>query len=297
MTGSMGDRPGLVSVDSPEFARQLVRTATDLASLVGTNVQLASIITKPATSLFAMFRDEIIIEQFAPTAKDLTEAMTIEELVDGEVDHDILVSSSFDNGALSAIERTDPWRTVIGWRERRTTTEAIFGTSIDRIVKPVPCDLYIERIGYETDGVDSIRVPLTGVEALRQVGLAAKAIALPNEAAVYLLAFNESDRTTGDSPGDIEVATEMIEEAKGQKVTFETVIEPGPVRAGSIIEMAPVHDVLIPGISRHGPIPRRVTGSVHHRVIQQVDKTIVLARSGTTHSARFEPIRRGHRRR
>ena len=277
----LGNQPILVAVANPDHVEQLVRTAGDLAHLLDTSVQIVSVTVKPHGTPFSMYADETIIETFSGETRAMLEAATTVAPDDVSVDHHVLVGHSVADGVLKAIASTDARALVIGWDDQRTRTEDLLGTNLDRLIKRAPCDLYVERIGYEADGVDSVLLPVAGGPHLPTAALAAKAIAVRNDATVHVLAVAESESDSDAARDDIETATLRLEEVPGPNARIATLHRTGENVSDAIVETAPDHDVIIFGTTRHGAIRRRLVGSIPRTVIQRTDRTVVLSRSSS----------------
>ncbi|MFC7233687.1 universal stress protein [Saliphagus sp. GCM10025308] len=193
MDRSPENRPVLVAVANPEHAEQLVRTASDLARLLESYVTIVSVAVKPSSSPFSVYKDETIVERFAQDTQELLDAAITVAPEDVPIEREIVVGRTIADGVLKAIRRTDARALVIGWHDSRSRTDAILGTNLDQLIENAQCDLYVERIGYEANGVDSILVPVAGGPHVRPATLAAKAIAARNDATVHLLSVVEPD--------------------------------------------------------------------------------------------------------
>lgn len=279
MRSSLADGPVLVAVAHPGRVEQLVRTASDLARLGSGTVQIVSIVSKPRASPVSLYSDKTIIERFAQETQEIIEKATQVAPDDVTVEREILVDRSVSEGLLTAIDRADPAAIVIGMQEGKSRTGAIIGTNIDRLIKRAPCNLYIERVGYEANGVDSILLPVAGGPHVRPAAVAAKAIAARNDATVYIL-------SVGEAEGDTDVAREYTDEAvaqfetiPGPEISVKMLLEVGENVSDVIVETATHHDILIFGVTRQSSVRRRLVGSIPQEVVPRADKTVVLARS------------------
>ncbi|UTF53194.1 universal stress protein [Natronosalvus rutilus] len=300
MDRSPENRPVLVAVANPEHAEQLVRTASDLARLLESYVTIVSVAVKPSSSPFSVYTDETIIERFAQDTRDLLDAAIAVAPEDVPIEREIVVGRTMADGVLKAIRRTDARALVIGWHDSRSRTDAILGTNLDNLIENAPCDLYVERIGYEANGVDSILVPVAGGPHVRPATHAAKAIAARNDATVHLLSIVEPDIDEGAARDHLEAGVQLLEDSPGSgaspdfspDVRVETAVRTGDDVSATIAELAPDHDVLVFGVTRQGAIQRRLVGSIPQRVIPRIDETVILARSGDVVSpSRLDKLR------
>lgn len=279
MDSSLENRPVLVAVANPDHAEQLVRTASDLARSVDESVRIVSIVVKPHDSPFSVYSDETIIEHFSHDTQEVLEAAVAVAPTDVPIEREILVAPSVADGVLTAISQANARALVIGWQERRTRTDTVLGTNLDRLITYASCDLYVERIGYEANGVDSILVPVAGGPHVRPATFAAKAIAVRNSATVHVLSVAETENQVETERDDIATAVRLLEEAPGPSIPVETLLRTGDDVSDIITEIAPDHDVLIFGVTRQSAVHRRLVGSIPQTVIPQTDSTVLLARS------------------
>ncbi|WP_312909083.1 universal stress protein [Natronosalvus caseinilyticus] len=296
MDYSPESRPVLVAVANPQHAEQLVRTASDLARLLESHVTIVSVAVKPSSSPFSVYKDETIVERFAQDTQELLDASITVAPEDVPIEREIVVGRTIADGVLEAIRRTDARALVIGWHDSRRRTDAILGTNLDQLIENAQCDLYVERIGYEANGVDSILVPVAGGPHVRPATLAAKAIAARNDATVHLLSVVEPDVDEDAARDHLEAGVQLLEDAPdsafGPDIRVETAVRTGEDVPATIAELAPDHDVLVFGVTRQGAIQRRLVGSIPQRVIPRIDETVILARSGTVVSpSRLEKLR------
>lgn len=272
--------PVLLAVANPDHVEQLVRTASDLARASGSHVRIVSVVAKPHGSPFSIYSDETIVEQYAHDTRAVLEAAIEVAPDDVAVEREIVVDSSVADGVLSEVRRAGPRALVIGWYERRSRTDALLGTNLDRLIERAPCDLYVERIGHEADGVESILLPVAGGPHVRPAAVAAKAIAARNDATVSILSVAGPDADEATAGEAIEAAVERVEAAPGPDVRLETALEHGDDAAEAIVEAAPDHDVVVFGVTRRSGIRRRLVGSIPQAVLPRIDETVLLARSG-----------------
>lgn len=283
MSAPPTDGPVLVAVANPDHVEQLVRTASDLARAAGAGVRIVSVVAKARASPFSIYSDETIVEQYAQDTQAVLETAIAVAPGDVPVEREVVVDRSVANGALSEVRRVEPRALVIGWHERSSRTDALLGTNLDRLIEHTPCDLYVERIGHEADGVESILVPVAGGPHVRPAAAAAKAIAARNDATVSILSVADPDDGTdheGAADEAIEEAVEHVETAPGPDVRVETRLERGEDVSGVLVEAAADHDVVVFGVTRRSGIHRRLVGSIPQAVLPRTDRTVLLSRAG-----------------
>lgn len=280
MDDSSDTRPVLVAVANPARVEQLVRTASDLARVYDEPVRILSVVSKPSSSPFSVFSDDAIVERFARDTQDVLDRAMAVAPDDVAIEREIRVARSVADGVLDAIGPADARALVIGWRERRSRSDAVFGSNLDRLVQQAPCDLYVERIGYEANGVDSILLPVAGGPHVRPAAAAAKAIAARNDATIHVLSIVTPDGDADAARADVEAAVRRIERAPGSDVDVETLVRDGDDVADELVEAVPDHEVVIFGVTRQSAVHRRLVGSIPQTVIPRTDRTVILARSG-----------------
>ncbi|KAB1198686.1 MULTISPECIES: universal stress protein [Haloferax] len=274
MHNPRSDKPVLVGVESLDNVQQLVRTAGDLADLGAGTVRVVTVAVKRSDSPFRVFSDETIVREFADSSHELLDRATTPEGV--TIERDVLVARSAARGLLAAVEETDPAALVVGWRPQEQRTDAVFGTTVDALVERAPCDLYVERVGHEANGVDSILLPVAGGPHVETAARAAIAIAARNDARVLVF----SVETSGDAAALAAEGREALAGVDGPEVPVETTVRESDDVTGAIVDEAAAHDVVVMGATRKGSLRRKLVGSVPRRVVDQTDRTVILARSG-----------------
>ena len=282
MASATTEHPVLVAVANPDHAVQLVRTAGDLARAGGSGVRIVSIVVTSRESPFSVYSDEAIIERYSGRSREIVDRAVEVAPDDVAVSGELVVSRSVADGIPSAVEGTDPRALVVGWEERTGRTNAVLGTTVDRLIERAPCDLYVERIGGEADGVDSILVPVAGGPHVSPAVRVAKAIAARNDATVVLQSVADPDTDPATAREFLADATAALESAPGPSVRTESQVEKGDDVAERLVEIAADHDVLVFGATRQGAIHRRLVGSIPRTVAGRTDRTVILARDGET---------------
>ena len=285
MSAGTADRIGtanrtvLVAVERPDYGEQLVRTACDLARAYDSGVKVITVAVKHRESPFAILSDETIIEDYAAESnRILAEATTV---VPGDVpiDGEVVVGQSVVHGLTKAADETDAVAAVTGWHEREGRTDAVLGTTVDRLIERLPCDLYVEKIGAEADGVDSILLPVAGGPHVRPAAVVAKAIAAPNDATITVFSVASEDIDREAAREYAARATAALRAAPGRAVEVESVVGDGGPIADRIVEVAADHDIIVFGTTRRSAFRRRLVGSIPRSVADRTDRTIIMARA------------------
>jgi nucleotide-binding universal stress UspA family protein len=277
MDDESSEQPVLVGVGNPEAAQQLVRTAGDLAVLGDGTVRLVTVAVKPHDSPFGVFADETIVDEFAAESHALLDQVTTPAGV--TLEREVVTARSVAKGLLAAIEERDPAALVVGWHGRRRRSDAVLGSTIDTLVERAPCDLHVERVGREADGVASVLLAVAGGPHVDAAATIARAIAARNDARVLVL----SVATDGT---DTDTAEVFVDEGRaaltdgGPDVPVTTAVGAAGDVADAIAAEASDHDVVVMGVTRQGPIRRTLAGSVPRRVVDRTPQTVILARDG-----------------
>ena len=266
--------PVLVGVYNPAHVQQLVRTAGDLARPSNGEVRLVTVAVKPYDSPFGVFADDTIVDEYAAASHDLLERAEAPEGV--TVERDVVVARSAAKGLLAAVEQTDPSALLVGWT-RTGRADAVFGSTVDRLVERAPCDLYVERVGREADGVDSVLLPVAGGPHVDTAARVAAVIADANDATVVVYGVDAAD--DGDAAAFVEDGRAAVAAVPGIDPAVETVTVAADDVTAAIVEAADDHDVLVMGATRQGALRRKLAGSVPRRVVERTDRTVILARS------------------
>ncbi|ADD07641.1 UspA domain protein (plasmid) [Natrialba magadii ATCC 43099] len=281
MNSKRETQPILVAVANPDHVEQLVRTAGDLAETTGAAVQIVSVVVKSPQSPFSMYSDERIIEQFSGNSRELLDKATAVAPDAVTTESELVVGRSVADGVLTQIAATDARAVVIGWQDRSGRTDAILGTNVDRLIRRAPCDLYVEQIGHEANGVESILLPVAGGPHVRPAATAAKAIAARNDASVHVLSVVAADVDDETARASVENAHTALRESPGPAIETETQVREADEIVDGILDAAAAHDVLVLGATRQG-VMRRIVGSIPQSVVHRTDRTVILARAGET---------------
>jgi nucleotide-binding universal stress UspA family protein len=276
MAAPSDSRPVLAAVGDPEHVEQLVRTAGDLALVSGGALELVSVVVKSHDSPFSVFADETIVEQFSGDSRELLDRAIEVAPAGVTVGSELIVGRSVADGLLDAIARTDARALVVGWEQRRRS-DAVLGSNVDRLVGRAPCDLYVERIGHEANGVDSIMLPVAGGPHVRPAAAMAKAIAVRNDAAVSVVSVAGDGTKATDEY--VEDAIDLLESVPGPPVQIETARLAADNVVDTLVESANEHDVVVFGATRRSSVRRRLVGSIPRSFVDRTDRTVILARA------------------
>lgn len=273
-----GEYTVLVAVNNPGNVEQLMRTAVDLASANDGRVHVVSVIHKHHTSPFRLFSDEHIKAQYSGQRGQLVEqATSVAEDADVPVADSLLVGSSVARSILTAIDDVDADAVLLGWRGGGSTAEYVLGTTIDPVVRRAKCDVLVERVGLTASTVDSILLPTVGGPHAELATEVAGAIAARNAARVSVLSVVQpgaNERTRDAASGHTDRSLRILPDdvdARPEVVESEDI-------AGTILDIATEHDLIVLGATRRGVLTRRIAGSVPQTVGAETDKPLVMAK-------------------
>lgn len=144
-------RPILVPVANPASAPPLLRYAAQLVGAGGT-VDLLTVVGPDASA-----------ETHAHAWQGLTEAEELAIELGIEVRGRVRTSQGPGTGVLEAIDDSDPWLVLMGWRGT-TSASDVFGRLIDHVVGRSSVPLAVIRLGLQP--VDRIVVPISAEHLL-----------------------------------------------------------------------------------------------------------------------------------
>lgn len=286
MKGPSKDGDVMVAVEDPQQVAQLVRTAAALARPGSRTIRLVTVVVKSHESPFGIFSDETIIEEFAADSHELLEQAPQPEGV--EVVRDLVVSRSVAGGLVKAVRRESPAALVIGWDTDPRASDVLLGSTVDVVLERAPTDVYVERIGREADGVDSVLLPVAGGPHAEASRKAAIAIARESDATVSVLAI-AADGPNESQAEEIAASERVAVQRELGSDRVESAVTTGESVEDVIISRASRHDVILLGATRRGPLRGRLVGSVPRRVVDRSDRTVIVARAA---AGRLGPLKR-----
>ena len=283
--------PVVVAVDHPDRATQLVRTARDIAALADRGVCVVTVAVKPPNSPFGVFEDSLLVDQYAADSQAILARVTDLAPPGVPLETEVVVASSVAEGIRNVVQDRDPLAVVVGWEDRRRR-DALLGTTVDRLLQRLPCDVYVERIGTTADGVDSLLLPVAGGPHLVPAATMAKAIALQNDASVSLVSVAAGDVSSDAARDFLVEAREVVESVTGPPVPIEEYHATGDGVAEVLVREAAGHDIVVFGATRQGALRRRIVGSIPRAVAEETDRTVVLGRAGAAVPDRYRRLGR-----
>lgn len=277
----MDNRPEVVvAVEAPDDVAQLVRTAGDLARARGAGVRLVSVVVKSRESPFDVFSDETIRREFAGDRRALLDRARSTAPADVPVTAELVVASSVAGGVLQVAAEPATEAVLVGWEGPPRRSTVALGTSVDRLVRRAPCDLYVERIGRTADGVTQVLLPVAGGPHVRPAATAAAAIAAANDAGVTVVSVVPPDADREAATRWITEGVEALAAADAPDIPVDTGVRRAEDVTDALVELAADHDIVVFGATRQSRLRERLVDSVPRRVTHRTDRTVVLARAG-----------------
>lgn len=264
----------LVAVGNPETARQLCRTAVDVAEANGGEILVLSAVIHSRDSPFAVFSDESIVQQFGGQQQALLDRAVDEvEKTDVPVSGELRVGTDLARTIIETMEEHESDAVLMGWRER-PRSDFVLGSNVDQVITEAPGDVLVEKIGPTADGVDSILLPTADSPHAVLAAETARAIALANDATVHVVHAIDPETSTVDR----ETAEEVVAATTNAlpDVDVETdVVESDDVGA-TVVDLAADHDITVIGASRKGRLRRFVIGTVTKTVGREAPNTVIV---------------------
>lgn len=268
----------LVAVSNPSSARQLARTAVDVARANDGNIHVVSVIHKPYTSPFLMFSDDHIKAEYSDgREKIVDQARSVADESDVPVSDSLLVGSDVADAITSAIDRIDADAVLLGWRGESRTSDVVLGTTIDPVLAGADCDVLVEKVGTEVETVDSILLPTVGGPHAKLAADVSSAIAVANDASIGVLSVVSPDATDRErAQADRHVAKTM--ESFDDEVTATPLVRDATDVADEIMWAASDHDLIVLGATRKGLLGRKMVGAVPKTVGERADCPVIVTK-------------------
>ncbi len=226
--------PRTQSEAGPEFARALTRSkahADEPLEIIVLRVDKPSNDGAPANAAERKLKDESKHAQG-------DEPINVEE---HEAEHE-----RPDDAIVRAAERGGFQLLVLGSSAPRNRSGALFGATIDSVIRKTPCDVLVlsSTVSFQLESVRRIVVPFTGREAARAAGDLALALAsglgasvyavsiipqIPAESAAAYEQMQRRERTARDSLHELEERAKMLD------VQLESKVERAPLPARTLL--------------------------------------------------------------
>lgn len=262
-----------------------MRTARDVAADRNGEILVLSVVVKAQDSPFALFTDEVIKRDYGEQEREIVDrAVEVTRGTGVPVTGEVRVGRDLSKAILGAARDHDADAILLGWEER-DRTDFQLGRNVDRVVHRAGCDVLVEKIGAEANGVESILVPTTGSTHARFAAEVAGALARANDARVEVVHVVSPGADADDRVEAILDSTAGI--IDGVEVTT-TALEHADV-ADAIVSRSAAHDVTVLGASRESLLERLVFGAVPKSVGRDAHGTIILAKRnlGTSRLAQW----------
>ncbi|WP_330631249.1 universal stress protein [Halocatena halophila] len=275
-----------VALDAPRNTEQLLRTALDVAADHDGEVLILSVITKERSSPFSIFADEFIKREFCGDRRAILDRAL--ELGAGStvpIRGRLLVAPDVSRAIDGAVLEFDCDAVLLGWRDRKRS-ESVFGRNVDRVVTHAPCDVLVENIGHQADGVDRVLLPVGKGPNTTLAAEVARAIALANDAVIDVCRLIDSDATDHDREQAHERVRAVVETI-GASVPVTERVETTDSVTDLLRQQTDEHDVTVLGATDRTWTQRLVVGPTPEQVAQNADSTVIIARRSTRLSSRI----------
>ena len=264
-----------VSVADPDHVPQLMRTALDIARERGGDVFVVSVVEKPPSSPFRLFRDEVIKEEFSGHRREvLDQALAAAEGTEIAVEGRLVVADRVASGIIRAAEDCSADAILMGWHARRHR-DILMGHIVDDVVASAPCDVLVEKIGPTANGVDAILLPAGTGPHTTLAAVVSRAIARANDARVDVVRVVSPDISDEKRERAVDLTAKVAADV-GDVVTESMVVEGEDVIA-TLVAAAEERDVTVIGGGRGGRLRRFVVGATARDVGQRAQTTVVVA--------------------
>ncbi len=274
----------VVPIANPAHAKQLVRSASDLALDNDGELLLVSVITVPQQTPLSEGRD------FVPKQREvLNEAMQYAEEMGVPVSGRIRIGHDISQAILNTIEQERSDAVFMGWGNRSRRQEVVLGSNVDDVVTDAACDVYVERIAPDADSTaEKILLPTAGGPHTEATARIARAVARVNEASVDLLQVIPSDADSerrSRAEKTLEETSELFDDVPTEShiVESDDVIE-------AIVDFSDGYDLTVIGASREGLLNQLVFGAVPEEVGRQAKSTVIMAKGAIGITSRLRQL-------
>lgn len=276
----------LVSVGDPDYVDQLMRTAVDLARENRGEILVLSVLVQSRSSPFALLKDEVIKRDFGGRRQEIVDrAVTMAEGTDVPVTGEVRVSHDLAKAVLRAIRDHEIDAVLLGWQDR-PRSNFVLGSNVDRIVNRARCDVIVEKIGPEADGVESILVPTAGGLHAAFAAEIARAIARSNDASVEVIHVVAPDTPDRERQSRRETAIESTA-AILEGVDVETRLVEGTDVVDTIVTRSTKHDITVVGASREGMLQQLLFEGIPEEIGRRARSTVIMAKRNEGFTSRL----------
>ena len=277
----VGDRPYriVVPIANAESERGLLRHAAAIAAEEeDAEIVAFNVITVPDQTALAqevVYERERIDRQHAL----LNEAEHIAEELDVGLRTRAIVGRDVGETVLHVIDEENADGVIMGWTGQRKPRERVLGSNIDRVIERAPCDVTLVRLGPSAVG-ETVAFVGEGSYAEAVARQAGAFVASDPDASLTLVNVQSAsveDRDAARQRGERlidEVATTVgLEIPYDTEVVFDDDVE------SALLSTADGYDTTVLGVSPTTSVERVLSGSLHERIGEQLEGTIVMVRS------------------
>ena len=276
----------LVPVANPNTVDQLMRTAIDVARENDGEILVMNVVTVPQQTPLSEGR------QFVDEQREvLDRAIDIGEAADVPVGGTIRIGHDVSQAILNTIEHGDVNAVLLGWRSRPRRQDFVFGSNVDKVITRAACDVLVERVGPQAEGVDDVLLPTAGGPHAEFAAEVARAIARPNGATVHVINVIEP----GANDGERADAEEKIERAAAilADVDVDRSIVEGEDVVDAIVEQTADYDITLVGATREALFQQLLFGAIPEEVGRRAESAVIMAKRNIGLTSRMRRWFRG----
>lgn len=268
-----------VALEASSPIEQLLRTALDLAADNDGEVLIVSVITKPPSSPFSLFRDEFIKQKFCGDRQEILDrALSVADGSGVPIRGRLLVAHDVSRAIEQAVSEFGCDTVLLGWNDRRRT-EAVFGRNVDRVVTRASCDVLVEKIGQTAETVERVLLPAGKGPNTDLAANVARAIAVANDAGIDVLRLLRPGATP-EERADAHQHVNTVRETLEPVGDVSLVVRETESISKAIIEATGDCDVTVLGATDRTWTQRLVVGPTPEKVVRNARNTVIVTKRG-----------------
>ena len=265
----------VVPIANPQNAKQLMRTAIDVARDREGEIHVMSVVTVPQQTPISQGRRFVTEEQ----REVLREAMAFAKDADVPVSGTIRIGHDIAQAILNTVEQYDSEAVLMGWKGQHKSQrrDIVLGSNVDTVAQEAPCDVLVERIGPDAGAVERILVPTAGGPHAEFAAELAGSVARTNDAVVDVVNVVDPDA----SEDEIRNARELVDNVASGLSSVDRVnanVARGDDVVDTIVERSAEYDLTIVGATREGLLQQFVFGALPEQVGWGAKSTVIMAK-------------------
>jgi basic amino acid/polyamine antiporter, APA family len=267
------DEQILVPIARTENVEQLMRTAIDIAEDRDAELLVMSAVTVPEQTPLER-ADQFVDEERTV----VNEAMSLADGSSVPVHGLIRVGHDPEEVILHTVDQHDCDAVIMGWGgQGHRRQEIALGSTVDEVVREADCDVFVERIGSESEGeIDSILIPTAGGPHAELAGRVADAIARSEDAACKVVHVIDPDADESEREEARSILERTAAAIDGAQVETELLTDDAVV--DGILEESAAHDITIIGATQNSRIRQLVFGAIPEAIGREAHNITIMAR-------------------